>query len=157
MNTDQMVTEFHQSTAEILKVLQFRDRFESSKYNISPTQNHALHEIAAHDGITMSELSESMMLAISTMTRIVDQLVKRKLVKRIKGKVDKRICVLCVTKTGYKLLEQIDEGLFNSQKEILEKVETRYRGILLNAVKAFEKATNDWRNHETTHDPDLLQ
>ena len=156
MQSDQMISEFHQSTSEILKVLQFRDRHESSKYNISPTQNQALHEIAAQDGITMSDLSDRMMLAISTMTRIVDQLVKRKLVKRVKGKNDRRVCTLKLTKHGVSLLENLNVALYETQKEILEKVEPRYRGILLNAIKAFEKATQDWRNHESYHDPDLL-
>ena len=156
MHTDQMITEFHNSTSEILKVLQFRDRHESSKYNISPTQNHALHEIMAQDAITMSDLSSKMMLAISTMTRIVDQLVKRKLVKRTKDKNDKRVCTLKVTKTGAELLTNINVALFETQKEILDKVEPRYRGMLLNAIKAFEKATTDWKNHETFHDPDLM-
>ena len=84
------------------------------------------------------------MLAISTMTRIVDQLVKRKLVIRLKDKKDKRICTLRLTKHGKDMVKKLEDIMFESQKEILENVEPKYRGILLNAVKAFEKATQDW-------------
>jgi DNA-binding MarR family transcriptional regulator len=150
------ISEFQDSTSKILKVLQFRDRQESAKFNISPTQNHALNEISQKEDITMTELSDKMFLAISTMTRIVDQLVKRKLVKRTKNSKDKRVCTLEMTKEGKSLLATINDDFYQTQKEILEKVDPRYRSILLNAVKAFERATADWKNNEVHHDPDLL-
>ncbi|MGM0438195.1 MAG: MarR family winged helix-turn-helix transcriptional regulator [Bacillota bacterium] len=94
-----------------------------------------LWHITKYEPVNMSVLHEKMYMANSTLTVIVDKLVKEKLVKRYRNSEDRREVLLELTKKGNDLLLEMlnvrQSFLENSLKELqLEK-----QKILINLLK----------------------
>ena len=103
--------------ARELRTLQsFRTIFGSARHHdadvrrsggISGSQLWALAEIAGRDGMTVNALAERMALHQSTASNLVNALVERKLIRRLRDGSDQRIVHLHVTTEGRRLLLQV--------------------------------------------------
>lgn len=76
------------------------------KYRITGPQLGALRFISLEPGISMNRLSERLYLHVSTVSGIVDRLVKRGYVSRDRSSEDRRVIRLKVTGTGKKVIEK---------------------------------------------------
>src|SRR5215475_2953438 len=84
--------QLHQALTHLVKKYQFRDRNDICCYGISVSQCHTLEVLGEHGTQTMQSLAQYLHLAVSTVTRVVDQLVDKALVERRTGATDRRIC-----------------------------------------------------------------
>lgn len=94
----------------------------------------------------MGELSSEMSLEKSSTTRIVDQLVKKNLVKRLSRGNDRRICCIGLTKRGESLTREITIARLEDLRSVIESLAeeeqeqvARVLEILLRAVKEKSK------------------
>lgn len=78
-----------------------------SDYDITPPQFNALQFLVNEGELTVSELSSRLFLAPSTITDLIDRMVKSDLVKRIKDDKDRRIVKLQVQEKGENLINQV--------------------------------------------------
>ena len=97
------VEEFHKSIIDLIKKYQFRDRNEVTSFGISVSQCYVLETLHFHKALTMKKLAEQMHLTISTITRVVDQLERKKLIERKQDKKDLRMRMITLTPTGEKV------------------------------------------------------
>jgi MarR family 2-MHQ and catechol resistance regulon transcriptional repressor len=81
---DEQVESFHQQIVELIKRYQFRDRDRILCHGISVSQCYALETLHSYSELTVNELANKMHLSISTITRVVDQLVKA--VRHVSGR-----------------------------------------------------------------------
>lgn len=85
-------------------------RFESnylSKGVITLSQVWALHYLSRHKECPMSELAGSMKLGLSSVTGMVDRLVKQNLAERRRTENDRRVVFVDISAMGRKVLKQI--------------------------------------------------
>ena len=68
--------------ANLVKRYQFRDRNETVAYGLSVSQAYSLRALHQNGPLTMGELATELHLTVSTLTRVVDQLVEKQLVDR---------------------------------------------------------------------------
>ena len=82
--------ELYRSLTELARRYQFRNRDEICCYGLTVSQCYALQTLqeGAH---STSALSDKLGLDISSTTRLVDQLVRKKLVYRTRGNEDGRV------------------------------------------------------------------
>lgn len=80
---------------------------EFGRIGLSPTYGFLMVAILENEGTTHNELSRVMHLMPSTMTRLIDKLVYKKLVVR---KQDGRTVRIYATEAGRKLRGEIDEA-----------------------------------------------
>jgi DNA-binding MarR family transcriptional regulator len=142
---EQQAEELHQVVTELVKKYQFRDRQEICCYGISVSQCYTLSALDEHGTMTMGELARQMQLTVSTMTRVVDQLVARELVRRWFDPEDRRVCCVELTKQGRSLLRKIRGELLETEKEILRKIKPEDRETLVFALRELLKAVDQWR------------
>jgi len=100
-----------------LRTLQvFRTIFGSARHHdaevrrsggISGSQLWALAEIACCEGMTVNALSEKMALHQSTASNLINALVDRKLIRRLRDGADQRIVHLHVTTEGRRMLLRV--------------------------------------------------
>lgn len=147
---ERQAEELHQIVTELVKKYQFRDRHEICCYGISVSQCYALEAISRRGQITMGELAGQLHLTVSTMTRIVDQLVAKGLVKRWFDPNDRRVCCVALTASGRKLIEQIRGELLATEKEILKGIRPEARTELLSALKQLSGAVDRWRGKKSS-------
>ena len=74
----------------------------------TPQHWHALIEIAKEPGITVSKLSHILLFSVSSVSRIIKGLTKKKLVSNKEG-ADKREKYLFLTQDGEEKIKEIDE------------------------------------------------
>jgi len=93
-----------------IRLIQGISRRQSSefmrKYRITGPQLGALRFVALTPGISMRELSERLYLHVSTVSGIVDRLVKRGYVVRERSDEDRRIVRLQVTADGRRVIKR---------------------------------------------------
>ena len=86
-----------------------RDRNEKFCYGVTLTQCYTLDCISRHKKMTMQRLSSELGLAISTITRIIDILVRDRFIKRYHGEHDRRNVYVELTEKGKEMTGKLQD------------------------------------------------
>jgi len=97
-------------------------KFNSASLNITIEQWSVLYHLWKQDGISQQELCNATFRDKPSITRLVDNLEKLDLVKRVASESDRRINKIYVTKHSLKLQEQTMELAEETLNEALESV-----------------------------------
>ena len=134
--------EFRNLMNRLLKSISLLDKEMELNFGISSSRVLTLIALTDKKSFKMNELSESMSLTSSTMTRMIDNLIKDKLVERSGDPNDRRVVVVKLTNKGKKLTQDIEEfkdKYFDVVKERIEdnKKEEMF-GLLKTLIGVFE-------------------
>ncbi len=138
MNNDELnrqVREFHLELVEFVKKYQFRDRNEIVSCGISVSQCYLIETLVTYGSLTVQDLANKMYLKISTVTRVVDQLVQKCFIRREKDARDLRYSLIVLTDEGKKIYNNAWESLFQHERSILEKFKLQDRKVLIRFLK----------------------
>ena len=130
---------------DLIKRYQYRDRSQICCLGLSVSQCYALMAIAHKGPVSMQKLAEKLFLTVSTMTRIVDQLMKKKLVLRRADAQDRRIILVEATPQGESLVKEIENTMLTIQKEILAKLSSEEREVIIKALTELAQAMEAWQ------------
>ena len=97
-------------------------KFNNANLNITIEQWSVLYHLWKQDGISQQELCNASYRDKPSITRLVDNLEKLDLVKRVASESDRRINKIFVTKHSLKLQEQTMELAEETLNEALESV-----------------------------------
>jgi DNA-binding MarR family transcriptional regulator len=97
-------------------------KFNNASLNITIEQWSVLYHLWKQDGISQQELCNATFRDKPSITRLVDNLEKLDLVKRVASDSDRRINKIFVTKHSMKLQEQTMELAEETLNEALESV-----------------------------------
>ena len=139
------VEEFHNSIVELIKKYQFRDRNEITSFGISVSQCYVLETLHFQGELTMKKLAGQMHLTISTITRLVDQLEGKKLVRRKQHPKDSRVRIIKLTPRGEKVFLKSWANVFESEKRIFENIKPEHRKVLLSLLKDLNVSVDQWQ------------
>lgn len=142
--TDQ-ARRLHRAVTELVRRYQFRDRNEICCFGVSVSQCHALEALGQAGELTMGALASQMHLSVSTVTRVVDQLVARGLAQRGEDAADRRVCCVEPTSKGRELLGRISAELLEGETAILAKVPAEHRESVIHALEELSRAVDEWR------------
>ncbi len=90
----------HEAISQLVRVYQFRDRDKICCYDISVTQCYALEILAQHGSLRSQALADLLKLDKSTVTRVVDALVRKGYALRRRDAEDSRALALEITAEG---------------------------------------------------------
>jgi DNA-binding MarR family transcriptional regulator len=108
--------------ASIAIARRLQKRFNSASLPITIEQWSVLYHLWKQDGQSQQELCNATFRDKPSITRLVDNLEKLQLVKRVASEHDRRINRICLTKTGLKLQEQSMMLAEHTLNEALEGV-----------------------------------
>jgi DNA-binding MarR family transcriptional regulator len=88
-----------------------------SPFGISSEQYNVLRILrgAGGAGLPTLEIADRMLSRSPNITRLVDRLIAKKLVRRVRSRQDRRVVMITITPEGRELLAQLDavvDGLF---------------------------------------------
>ena len=106
----------------------------SSKFELTLSQTLILLSIP-FDGLTISDLSEKLGIDISTMTRNIQRIEKKKLVKRVPNPNDKRSIKLFLSSRGDTLTNSINLEISISLEKILDKYDLKTSNQIKNNLE----------------------
>lgn len=84
----------------MVRNFQLMERDQIKPLGFTSSQCYCLIDLLENGPITMQELSEHMNLSSSTMTRIVDKLVRDKYIDRTRSENDRRIVLVSLSQKG---------------------------------------------------------
>lgn len=93
-------------------------------FGLSPSHAYVLRVVLEQPGISMKRLSEELELAPSTVTRFVDSLITKKLLKRETDDDDKRGAKIYPTSAALKIqksLEKTGKALYTQMNKVIGK------------------------------------
>jgi Transcriptional regulators len=138
------VDEVGQMIQKLVRVLQLFERDQIKAHGFTTSQCYAILELYKSTSLTMNELSEKMNLSSSTMTRILDNLVRDKYISRDKDTTDRRSVIVSLTENGKKVAMDLDKAVKEYYKKIIANIPEGQVDSILESVsilqKAFEKA-----------------
>ena len=106
----------------------------SSKFELTLSQTLIILSIP-FDGVTISDLSEKLGIDISTMTRNIQRIEKKNLVKRLPNPDDKRSIKLFLSQRGVTLSNSLNLEISASLDSILEKYDLKTSNQIKNNLE----------------------
>jgi len=106
----------------------------SSKFELTLSQTLIILSIP-FDGVTISDLSEKLGIDISTMTRNVQRIEKKNLVKRLPNPDDKRSIKLFLSQRGITLSNSLNLEISASLDSILAKYDLKTANQIKNNLE----------------------
>ncbi|GGG07129.1 MarR family winged helix-turn-helix transcriptional regulator [Paenibacillus aceti] len=103
---------------------------QADQQGITAIQYMTLRAIIKHPNIGITELAERMKLGNSTVSGIIDRLVKAGMVERTRSETDRRSVILCVTEKGREAEFQIEMKYTEAVSGILDIGEDDLRQML---------------------------
>jgi len=113
-----------------LSLLRTADALQASveamlkEFGLTGTQYNALRILrgAGPEGLPCSEIGERMITHDPDITRLLNRLEKRGLVRRARAKADRRVIFGKITAAGLRLLQKMDAPVEEHNREILKHV-----------------------------------
>src|SRR5687768_9457517 len=97
----------HTALSHLVRVYQFRDRDRICCYDVSVTQCQALETLVERGPLRSNALADALRLDKSTISRVVDTLVRKGYVDKLADAADARALSLRVSASGRALYELI--------------------------------------------------
>lgn len=114
----------------------FKDKITTQQYRV-------LNILAKKRKCMIGELSQYCNVARSTMTELIDRMVNKNLVKRLKDVKDNRRVIISLTNIGGELVSKINSERRKRVKNILNKLSKSRRDSFINALKEMFKIANE--------------
>lgn len=139
-----VVKRFHSEMVDLIKKYQFRDRNEMASCGLSVSQCYLLETLHRFGPLPMQDLADKMHLAISTVTRVVAPLVRKKLVNRGGIPHDQRVRVIGLTERGREVSLNSWKGVMQSEMDILESFPEERREMLVELLQKLNVSFGNW-------------
>jgi DNA-binding MarR family transcriptional regulator len=119
-----------EALADLIRVLQFRDRDRACCYDLSVSQCHALQTLIQNGPMTVTQLGLHLYLEKSTASRLAKALLEKDLVRKRAPRGDGRVVILQVTEAGRRLARKIMNDLAEEYRDLLERFDPEVRAAL---------------------------
>ncbi len=119
-----------------------------TKYGVSTVEFRCLRFLHENEQLTVNQLAQLMALTSSRITRIVDGLVTKKLVKRESGQSDRRTYNLSLTSKGQKLSLAMIIDHTKMHQEILQSIPSEDQSSMLENLEYLNIAVEKWLKNE---------
>ncbi|MBV9944195.1 MAG: MarR family transcriptional regulator [Solirubrobacterales bacterium] len=116
---------------------------------VTLAQYRVLVELAARGPQRVAELAGALEVERSTVTRMCDRLVRKRLIHRRRESRDRRAVLVALTAAGRTLVDRVTHRRREEIGRILERLAPRDRAAVLRALRAFADAAGtvpeqDW-------------
>ena len=119
----------------LIKHFQIPDLHKLLGIKITFQQYLALNVLVKKGRCMVSDLSKNLGVALSTMTELVNRLVKKRFVKKIKDLKDHRIVWINLTEKGVRIIQEINRKKQKHILGVLERLTERERQLLIDILE----------------------
>ena len=137
---DRQARELDRLLSALIKRYQFRDRNSICCGTVTVSQCYVMKELGRHGPLAMTDLAGRMCLAVSTLTRVVDQLERRRFLTRRPSPGDRREREVALTDAGVSMLDSMQERILGSERAVLARLPAADRAGLLRGLRLLVEA-----------------
>ena len=120
---------------EILQCCQERMLFESRKFGLPQAELKCLMLFGTERYLTVKGIAQKMEVAKSRVTKIMDGLAQKGLIRSTEDPNDGRVKLLSLTPAGQRKLKEIDAFLKEIHQKILDQLESEQRKTVLSSLE----------------------
>jgi len=135
--------QIYQALSELARRYQFRNRDEVCCYGLTCSQCYALEALFESGKMPSSDLATRLGLDLSSTTRVVDQLVRKKLASRSKSPEDARIREIEITEPGRRLVSRIQQDLISVVNQALTDFPTDVQKALPEVLRRLSRSLGE--------------
>ena len=142
MDRDASITfavQLQRQLGELVKAYALCDQGCLAQNGVTTAQSYTLLALPEKGYLTMNELSETMALANSTMTRMVDQLVQKGLAQRKPDEEDRRVVLAGLTDQGRGVRRALEQNLQNFFGQVAARIQDDEHPVILHALEQVTK------------------
>jgi len=125
---------------ELLRLYQFRDRDRVGSHGVTITQTYALEVILRRRQVTAQQLAGELALEKSTVSRLVEAMVERRLVERVGHPSDARSVLLRATPLGRRVYAEVRREIVHENAAALQGLSGPERAVFVETLKRFTEA-----------------
>jgi MarR family 2-MHQ and catechol resistance regulon transcriptional repressor len=137
---DRDAAALYDALADLIRVYQFRDRDRICCQDISVTQYYALESLARHGPLTLNELASQLYLDKSTVSRVVNTIERKKLVRRQPHEQDRRAVLLALTDAGRQLYDGIRDDIEERERRLISEFDPDVRVAMIALIGRLAEA-----------------
>lgn len=119
----------------LVKNYQLCDEACLTRHGVTCSQGYTMLALPREGSISMNELSEAMGLANSTMTRMIDYLVRKGFVHRRHDDEDRRVVRVGLTRSGQVVTSAFEKAREDLFEEVLAGIDPDERVALLGTLE----------------------
>lgn len=132
------------SIYELVRYYALCDRYCTEELSVTASQGYILLAMPDAGSVTMNDLSVTMRLANSTMTRMVDQLIHKGMMTREPDPLDRRVVRVRISEQGNAVKVQLKQTLQDLFTQVLQDIPEEERLNVMEGLdilnRSFERA-----------------
>lgn len=114
-----------------------------AQLEVTTSQAYTLLALPQNGVITMNELSDAMGLAGSTMTRMVDQLVAKDLMRRERDEADRRVVLVGLSVRGQQVQSRLAEMLDTIFTQVMRQIPEADHATVVRSLELINRAITE--------------
>ncbi len=123
--------QFQDLITKLFQCCQERMQYQTERFQLPDAELRCLLLFSDNRYLTPKDIAKKMNVVKSRVTRIIDGLIKKNFIQRIKDPEDSRISLLSLTSNGQKKLNEINGFLNDIHQEVLSQMEPEQRKTML--------------------------
>lgn len=137
---NQMVNTFREYTRQLECQLEHINKTDCCSCNISTAQCFVIVEIGCHPGISVKELAAILHIDKSSVSRTIEELVRKEYVERKSSKKDRRWVTLNLLPQGQAHFEKIEQDMNQKFEKILKEIPEEKQEQVIEALELYVTA-----------------
>ena len=129
--TTRQLQQFQDLISKLFQCCQERMQYQSDRFNLPDAELRCLMLFGEERYLTPKGIAYKMNVVKSRISKIIDGLIKKDLIQRIKDPGDSRISLLSLTGKGYDRINEIKVFLDDIHQKVLEEMPNEQRKIIL--------------------------
>jgi DNA-binding MarR family transcriptional regulator len=125
------LAQFQELISKLFQCCQERMQYQSEKFDLPDAEIRCLQLFGQERYLTAKGIAHKMNVVKSRVSKIIDGLIKKKLIQRIKDPEDSRISLLSLTPKGQEKLKDINSFLDNIHHQVLLQMAPDQRKAVL--------------------------
>lgn len=140
MNQLDFTNRIQQLVHQLVRNYELCDRMCLARHEVTASQAYTLLAFPRDSDVSMNELSEAMGLANSTMTRMIDHLVRKGLADRRHDDEDRRVVRVTLTPKGQKMRRTFEKERQEIYREVLADIQESDHPAIIGSLERVTKA-----------------
>ena len=129
--SENQLKQFQELIAKLFQCCQERMQYQCERFELPDAELRCLVLFGQERYLTAKGIAQKMNVVKSRISKIVDGLIRKKLIQRIKDPEDSRISLLSLSPEGQKKLNEINDFLEDVHHQVLSQLATDQRMAML--------------------------
>ena len=138
--TDNQLVQFQELVAKLYQCCQERMQYQSERFELPDADLRCLLLFGEERYLTSKGIAHKMNVVKSRVTRIIDGLIQKGLIQRIKDPEDSRVNLLSLTPSGNRKLLDINVFLKDVHAEVLVQITPEQRRHMMASLEMLKSA-----------------